>query len=266
MGFKDYSLVPAEVELVGDTTYVGPGMARNDVRPAVQQLAADGRELYDYVGSIWQTIYGPAYPSVEAGLAATDQGKTFLVKADNNTTSLYLNDNGTALLQQSLITEGDLSAPTAATKIGTSQGGTLQDALDLLNWSAIYAEPTLVFGSTDQSANIEGGAPKVMLTRSNDLAFLQVSVTARDKTAPPAPDYDALRITGLPFTANGIQPQGLWLEPDTGLPPDTYAVLVGDTIAFYRPGRVPVTADMVADNYFLRVSGIVAILPSETFE
>jgi hypothetical protein len=143
---------------------------------------------------------------------------------------------------------------------------TAQAAIDGMAWAEIYAAPSVVFGMTDQSANIEGGAPKVMLTRSNDLAFLQVSVTARDKTNPPAIDLDALRITGLPFSANGIQPQGLWLEPDTGLPPDTYAALVGDTIGFYLPGRVPVTADMVADNYYLRVSGIVAILPSETFE
>jgi len=147
--------------------------------------------------------------------------------------------------------------------------GAVQDAVDTVvraaSWSDIDASPTVVFGFTSQNGNLEGGEPKVMITRSNDLGFLQVNATARDKTLPPDLS-EPLRITGLPFVANGIQPQPLQLEPDTGLPSDTYAALVGDTIGFYRPGRVPVTADMVADNYYLRVSGIVAILPSETFE
>lgn len=47
MAYKDYSPVPASNTVLGDGTYVGANMLRNKVRPAIQQLAADGRELYD---------------------------------------------------------------------------------------------------------------------------------------------------------------------------------------------------------------------------
>lgn len=49
MPFKDYSnTATANTELEG-AIFIGPNMARNDVRPALQQLAADGRELYDTI-------------------------------------------------------------------------------------------------------------------------------------------------------------------------------------------------------------------------
>lgn len=47
MAFKDYSPNPANNETLGDGTYIGANMLRNKVRPALQQLAADGREAYD---------------------------------------------------------------------------------------------------------------------------------------------------------------------------------------------------------------------------
>lgn len=47
MSFSDYSGTPAENTAIGDTIYIGPNMERGKVRPALQQLAADGRELYD---------------------------------------------------------------------------------------------------------------------------------------------------------------------------------------------------------------------------
>lgn len=49
MPFQDYSnTATANTELEG-SLFIGPNMARNDVRPALQQLAADGRGLYDEV-------------------------------------------------------------------------------------------------------------------------------------------------------------------------------------------------------------------------
>lgn len=134
------------------------------------------------------------------------------------------------------------------------------------NWFDLYATPHVLFGATDQGPSIEGGGPKMMVTRNGNLAFIQISVTARDKTAPidGFVEEDALRIVGLPIVANGIQPQILQLEPGSGLPPDCYAALVGDTIGFYLPpGRQAVSADMVADTYSIRVGGIVAILPED---
>lgn len=49
MPFKDYSNTPASNTEIGGDLFIGPNMARNDVRPALQQLAADGRDLYDEV-------------------------------------------------------------------------------------------------------------------------------------------------------------------------------------------------------------------------
>lgn len=49
MAFRDYSPVPASNTALGDGTYIGPNMLRNKVRPALQQLAADGRALSDEV-------------------------------------------------------------------------------------------------------------------------------------------------------------------------------------------------------------------------
>lgn len=48
MAFQDYPPVPENVTSIGDNIYVGPNMARNNVRRALQQLAADGRNLYTY--------------------------------------------------------------------------------------------------------------------------------------------------------------------------------------------------------------------------
>jgi hypothetical protein len=52
MAFKDYSSTPAANTSLGDGTYIGPDMARNDVRPALQQLAADGKDLANTVTTL----------------------------------------------------------------------------------------------------------------------------------------------------------------------------------------------------------------------
>jgi hypothetical protein len=49
MAFKDYSNTPADNIALGDGTYIGPDMLRNKVRPALQQIAADGKALADDV-------------------------------------------------------------------------------------------------------------------------------------------------------------------------------------------------------------------------
>lgn len=47
MSFKDYSSNPAANTVLGEGTFIGPNMPRDDVRPALQQLAADGKDLAD---------------------------------------------------------------------------------------------------------------------------------------------------------------------------------------------------------------------------
>jgi hypothetical protein len=52
MAFRDYSTNPSDNTTLGDGTYIGPNMLRNKVRPAFQQIAADGKELTDEVDSL----------------------------------------------------------------------------------------------------------------------------------------------------------------------------------------------------------------------
>lgn len=47
MAFRDYSATPSINTTIGDDIYIGPNMPRDNVRPALQQIAADGRGLYD---------------------------------------------------------------------------------------------------------------------------------------------------------------------------------------------------------------------------
>ena len=47
MPFKDYNLNPSANTEIGDGLFIGPNMDRNNVRPALQQIAADGKELSD---------------------------------------------------------------------------------------------------------------------------------------------------------------------------------------------------------------------------
>lgn len=57
MAFKDYSAIPSENTNLSDGTYIGPDMFRNDVRPALQQLAANGKEVAMEVNAL---VSGPA--------------------------------------------------------------------------------------------------------------------------------------------------------------------------------------------------------------
>lgn len=52
MAFRDYSTTPSANTTLGDGTYVGANMLRNKVRPAIQQLMADGRALADEVAGV----------------------------------------------------------------------------------------------------------------------------------------------------------------------------------------------------------------------
>jgi hypothetical protein len=58
MSFKDYSTTPADNTELGDGTYIGPDMLRNKVRPALQQIAADGKELSNHVEDLLDLAQG----------------------------------------------------------------------------------------------------------------------------------------------------------------------------------------------------------------
>jgi lysophospholipase L1-like esterase len=104
MSFRDYSLTPASNTELADGTYVGPNMLRNKVRPAIQQLMADGKELATYVDT-QISIYDAALSSLAgsesrfrtkadalASLAAIDDGAfiyVFVDESKNDTWSVY---------------------------------------------------------------------------------------------------------------------------------------------------------------------------------
>lgn len=98
MSFFDYDTTPSANTQLGDGTFIGPNMERDKVRPALQQLAADGASLaltVDALGSgalATSNIYG----SVPEGLAATPEGGFFSVASDEVVT-LYQKVSGAAV-------------------------------------------------------------------------------------------------------------------------------------------------------------------------
>lgn len=136
MAFQDYSTNPASNTSIGASIYIGPDMARNDVREALQTLAADGRALSD---EMLAYVAGGAvsyYSSTAEGLAATPEGQLFGVNQLDGTANIYLHNPGpVATLQFSIPTVAALAASTGADLVGKTGGGTVQDALDVLQTS-----------------------------------------------------------------------------------------------------------------------------------
>lgn len=95
MAFQDYSRTASANTIIGDDIYIGPNMARNEVRPAFQQLAADGRETWDYVATLMSTV--------EGGVSTGD-----------------------------LTLRADLATNGGAAMVGTANGETVQRRFDLL--------------------------------------------------------------------------------------------------------------------------------------
>lgn len=78
MPFSDYPTTPSAVTTIGDAIYVGPNMARGDVREALQQLASDGRLLSDQVTTLGLGALGAEYyETIAAGVAGTAVGELF---------------------------------------------------------------------------------------------------------------------------------------------------------------------------------------------
>ncbi len=136
MSFQDYPLDPNAVTTIGDGIFIGPNMARDQVRPALQQLAADGREVYDYVTAqgesviaVAEAVVGPTYSSTAAGLAATTNGQSFAVANVDGTVAIYRNNTGSATFQRSLGTtaynDGRFSQKTDLASTATGKGSAL---------------------------------------------------------------------------------------------------------------------------------------------
>lgn len=126
MPFSDYSSTPASNTTIGDGIYIGPDMDRNNVRPALQTLAADGRMVYDLLSTT--ALTGNYYSVVAEGAAATVAPSTF-VSDESGAMSLY--DHAGALLVKDIfgITASALDIvalpPTTSPSTGVvTKGGT----------------------------------------------------------------------------------------------------------------------------------------------
>lgn len=74
MAFKDYSTTPATNTSLADGTYVGPNMLRNKVRPAFQQIMADGRDLYNALAAIALDSTAAIFTATGTGAATRSIG------------------------------------------------------------------------------------------------------------------------------------------------------------------------------------------------
>jgi hypothetical protein len=70
-----------------------------------------------------ESLVGPTYASIGAGLAATASGDFFAVDNGDGTVSIYLDNAGTAVFQRSLLTTAAAAAASGAAHIGTAQTG-----------------------------------------------------------------------------------------------------------------------------------------------
>ena len=163
MAFKDYSTTPATNTNVGTAIFIGPNMPRNNVRPALQQFAADGRGLYDYIND---NVVGASAAvsnfraTLARGVADFAVGQYFSTAETGElrlyeriaTTPFYL-DMGDAAAP---VTKGLLTGSAGATLVGTSGSGigaqTVQARLS--HNQAIYAA---AFGVSTTSADNTAG-------------------------------------------------------------------------------------------------------------
>jgi hypothetical protein len=69
-----------------------------------------------------EAFAGPSFADTTAGIAGTDDGDFFAVN-DAGIVTIYLNDNGTAVVQRSIVTDAALAAATGSTLLGFQQAG-----------------------------------------------------------------------------------------------------------------------------------------------
>lgn len=120
MAFQDYSLTPASNTSLADGTFVGPNMLRNKVRPAIQQLMADGKGIANDIVTVNAAIAAiPAGPTGPAGDVARAADRAALAGIAGATAGLTraLTESGREGLH--VFDSSDLSAKVAA---DTSQG------------------------------------------------------------------------------------------------------------------------------------------------
>lgn len=123
MSFRDYSSNPNNNTALADGTYIGPNMLRNKVRPALQQLAADGRTLYDayaalsYSGIQYRGTYAEGIAEFSVGeYFMTDESGVLRVYKRISTAPYYEDQGDTA----APLGPGELASDAGAGMVGYS--------------------------------------------------------------------------------------------------------------------------------------------------
>ncbi|MES2903129.1 MAG: hypothetical protein V4696_03000 [Pseudomonadota bacterium] len=193
MAFSDYQLTPDANTVIGGSIFIGPNMARGDVREALQQFAADGRALSDVVVDASLATATPPenyFTTRAAGAAATATDALFssdeegamavyrrtaivpnYLKLYEVATKAYIDG---AIAAFSTTIAGKVAAATladvgGAALVGVSSGGTLQAMLDTLGGrlspvsanvarSKIWTAPTGLNNPLGLSVVSSGGA------------------------------------------------------------------------------------------------------------
>lgn len=119
MAFKDYPANASDVTTIGDGIFIGPNMARQDVRPALQTLAADGRNLYSEMAGM--TVAGMNYRATLAqGVSDFAVGEYFLCP-ETGALRMYQRTG----VAPYYVDQGDASAPLTRASAGAPSGASL---------------------------------------------------------------------------------------------------------------------------------------------
>jgi hypothetical protein len=97
MAFRDYSITPASNTTLADGTYIGANMLRNKVRPALQQIAADGKAMANDVEDLSDTVdqlSGTLVLTSVSGDAVSSRVLLAAIPAPTNGQVAYLSEAG----------------------------------------------------------------------------------------------------------------------------------------------------------------------------
>lgn len=170
MPFSDYFATTALNTTIGEGIYIGPNMARDDVREALQQLAADGKVLSNEIETLGDDVLAEAeaaaelagiaaatapnvYASTALGLAAAGPNATFWTYS-SGFIRLYRNVSGTAVLLDSLPLSTAVLAHRSFGDATTKAIDTLLNGLPVLTGGPVFIGFT---GSEGDAFTVDSG-------------------------------------------------------------------------------------------------------------